>query len=184
MNNYTGAAFAGVFINGTFNGWNGTSNPMTDANTDGIWDVTLPLPNGTIEYKFTLDGWNASEQFAGGETCTITTGGFTNRVYTVTGANVMDTVCYASCDACIAGIANNATTTLKVMPNPANTSFNIVSSDVINSVELIDLSGKSVRKLVGSASELTVNVSDLVQGIYTVIVRTENGTSTSRVIVE
>jgi subtilase family serine protease len=49
---------------------------------------------------------------------------------------------------------------------------------------LIDLSGKSVRKLVGSASELTVNVSDLVQGIYTVIVRTENGTSTSRVIVE
>ena len=70
------------------------------------------------------------------------------------------------------------------MPNPANTSFNIVSSDVINSVELVDLSGKSVRKLLGSASELTVNVSDLVQGIYTVIVRTENGTSTSRVIVE
>ncbi|MEY4658766.1 MAG: hypothetical protein RJB36_532 [Bacteroidota bacterium] len=184
MNNYTGAAFTGVFINGTFNGWNGTSNPMSDANTDGIWDVTLPLPNGAMEYKFTLDGWAASEQFAGGETCTITTGGFTNRLYTVTGAAELDTVCYASCDACIAGLDNKTATTLSVMPNPAHTSFNIVSSDVINAIELIDLSGKSVRKMVGSSTEMTVNVSDLVQGIYTVIVRTENGTTTSRVIVE
>ena len=74
--------------------------------------------------------------------------------------------------------------TLKLMPNPAQTSFNIVSSEVITEVELFDLSGKSVRKVTGSTTELNVNVADLVQGMYTVIVRSENGTTTSRVIVE
>jgi hypothetical protein len=181
MNNYTGAAFTGVFINGTFNGWNGTSNPMSDANLDGVWDVTLPLPNGTIEYKFTLDGWNASEQFAGGETCTITSGGFTNRVYTVAGVADLGVVCYESCVACINGLDENATATFTLMPNPAQTSFNIVSAEAITEIELVDLSGKSVRKVAGTTN---VNVADLVQGMYTVIVRSENGTSTSRVIVE
>lgn len=184
MANYTGAAFAGVFINGTFNGWNGTSNPMTDANLDGVWDVTLPLPNGTIEYKFTLDGWNASEQFVGGETCTITSGGFTNRVYTVAGVADLGVVCYESCVACLSGLADNTAATFTLMPNPAQTSFNIVSSEVITEVQLFDLSGKSVRKVTGSATEMNVNVSDLVQGMYTVIVRSENGTTTSRVIVQ
>ena len=181
MNNYTGAAFTGVFINGTFNGWNGTSNPMSDANLDGVWDVTLPLPNGTIEYKFTLDGWNASEQFAGGETCTITSGGFTNRVYTVAGVADLGVVCYESCVACLGGLDENASATFTLMPNPAQTSFNIVSTETITEIELVDLSGKSVRKVAGTTQ---VNVADLVQGMYTVIVRSENGTSTSRVIVE
>jgi hypothetical protein len=181
MANYTGPAFTGVFINGTFNGWNGTSNPMTDANLDGIWDVTLPLPNGTIEYKFTLDGWNASEQFAGGESCTITSGGFTNRVYTVAGVADLGEVCYESCVACLGGLNENVAATFTLMPNPAQTSFNIVSAEKITEIELVDLSGKSVRKVAGTTQ---VNVADLVQGMYTVIVRSENGTSTSRVIVE
>jgi hypothetical protein len=181
MSDYVGAAFTGVFINGTFNGWNGTSNPMTDANLDGIWDVTLPLPNGAIEYKFTLDGWNASEQFVGGESCTITTGGFTNRAYTVAGVADLGVVCYQACADCIGGLDENVASTFTLMPNPAQTSFNIVSAEKITEIELVDLSGKSVRKVTGSTN---VNVADLVQGMYTVIVRSENGTSTSRVIVE
>ncbi len=181
MSDYVGAAFTGVFINGTFNGWNGTSNPMTDANLDGIWDVTLPLPNGAIEYKFTLDGWNASEQFVGGESCTITTGGFTNRAYTVAGVADLGVVCYQACADCIGGLNENVASTFTLMPNPAQTSFNIVSAEKITEIELVDLSGKSVRKVTGTTN---VNVADLVQGMYTVIVRSENGTSTSRVIVE
>lgn len=185
MNTYLdlgGAPFTGVFINGTFNGWNGTSNPMTEIGAGfGIWEVTLPLPNGTIEYKFTLDGWNASEQFAGGESCTITTGGFTNRVYTVTGVADLGVVCYESCSECVGGLDENTAATFTLMPNPAQTSFNIVSEETITSIELVDLSGKSVRKVTGTTQ---VNVADLVQGMYTVIVRSENGTSTSRVIVE
>ncbi|MDG1380713.1 MAG: lamin tail domain-containing protein, partial [Flavobacteriales bacterium] len=68
MSLYTGS-FGGVFVNGTFNTWCGSCNPLTD-NGNGIWSVTLALDPGTIQYKFTLDGWNAQEQFAGGESYT------------------------------------------------------------------------------------------------------------------
>jgi len=105
MNQYTGPAYTGVFVNGTFNGWNGTSNPMSDANLDGVWEATVPIGAGAIEYKFTLDGWNGEEQFVGGETCTVTNvGGFTNRSYTVTGDAVLGTVCYNSCTACASNV--------------------------------------------------------------------------------
>ncbi|MAB47356.1 MAG: hypothetical protein CMC05_01880 [Flavobacteriaceae bacterium] len=98
MSEYSGS-FTEVDLNGSFNGWCGSCNPMTDMG-NGIWEVTLPITEGTIQYKFTLDGWTAQEEFAGGESCTITDGGFTNRVLTVSGDVSLDTVCFNSCDAC------------------------------------------------------------------------------------
>ena len=73
---------------------------MSDDDGDGIYAVTVELGAGLIEYKFTVDGWNAQEEFAGGESCTLTTGPFTNRVYEVTGDVMLDAVCWNSCDAC------------------------------------------------------------------------------------
>jgi 1,4-alpha-glucan branching enzyme len=101
MRGYTGATFATVNVNGTFNGWCGGCNALTDANNDSIWEVTLPLPAGPIEYKFTVDGWNGQENLTPGTTCTQTIGGFTNRVYTVTSAGgVLTAVCWNSCNTC------------------------------------------------------------------------------------
>jgi 1,4-alpha-glucan branching enzyme len=65
MSDYAGTIGTGVYINGTFNGWCGDCNPMIDAG-GGIWKVTLPLDPGTIQYKFTVDGWTDQEVFAGG----------------------------------------------------------------------------------------------------------------------
>jgi len=100
MNQYGGSTANGVFVNGTFNNWCGSCNPMTDANSDGVWEVTLPITGDTMEYKFTIDGWSAQENFAGGEPCTVTNGGFTNRYLTRSGAVVLDTVCFNACAAC------------------------------------------------------------------------------------
>ena len=101
MRGYTGATFATVNVNGTFNGWCGGCNALTDANNDSIWEVTLPLPAGPIEYKFTVDGWNGQENLTPGTSCTQTIGGFTNRVYTVTSAGgVLTSVCWNSCNTC------------------------------------------------------------------------------------
>ncbi len=107
MNQYGGSTANGVFVNGNFNTnggeWCGTCNPMTDANNDGIWETTIAISNAAIDYKFTVDGWNAQENFAGGESCTRTDGGFTNRhIASITTAMVLDTVCFNSCSACTA----------------------------------------------------------------------------------
>lgn len=90
-----------VHVNGTWNDWCGACNPMTDIG-NGIWEVTLPIPPGVQEYKFTTNGWTGLEEaFAGGESCTITTGAFTNR-----GLNVqfdpldLTAVCFDSCSVC------------------------------------------------------------------------------------
>ncbi len=91
-------------LNGTFNNWCGNCAAMSDANADGIWEVTVPLQAGTYEYKFAHDNWAGSEQLTEGSSCTVTNGGFTNRTLTVTGNTVLSPVCYASCSACIVSV--------------------------------------------------------------------------------
>ncbi len=122
MNEY-GATPGGVFINGSFNGWCGTCNPMDDSDMDGIWELTIPLTGGEIEYKFTVNGWTDQEWLTDGDVCTKTTidgeNTFINRVYMVDGDADLGTVCWASCSECAVacGIPQNVNHSLG---SPAN----------------------------------------------------------------
>ncbi|MBX3727728.1 MAG: hypothetical protein KF858_00965 [Candidatus Sumerlaeia bacterium] len=50
---------ARVFVAGTFNGWSGSKNELPHVG-DGLYRIELPLPPGTIAYKFVVDGnWMA-----------------------------------------------------------------------------------------------------------------------------
>ena len=101
MANQTG--FTTPEVNGTFNGWCGNCNPMTDADADGVWETTLNLPAGTYEYKFTADAWGSQENLTAGSSCTVTNGGYTNRALTVgAAAQTLPVVCWASCTTCAA----------------------------------------------------------------------------------
>ena len=100
MNQYAGSTANGVFVNGNFNGWCGNCNAMDDSDSDGVWMVTLPLTQDSIEYKFTVDGWNDQENFTSGSSCTKTSGGYTNRFLTINGDTTLSTVCWNSCSAC------------------------------------------------------------------------------------
>ena len=92
-----------IFLAGTFNGWSAVSDPLADPEGDGIWTVTMNWAPGLYEYKFTTFDWGVSEQFAGGESCTLTTGEFVNRVLTVDGAESLPAVCWESCETCAGG---------------------------------------------------------------------------------
>jgi Glycogen recognition site of AMP-activated protein kinase len=92
--------FTNANVNGTFNNWCGVCNPMTDANNDSIWEATISLPAGTIEFKFTVDGWTAQETLTPGTPCTMTTGAFTNRVLTFSTATVLPINCWGKCGDC------------------------------------------------------------------------------------
>lgn len=104
MNDYIdagGAINTGMFIGATFNDWSDSATPMTDADSDGIWEATVSLQPGPIEFKYIVDNWNTSENLAPYLSCTQEfDGGFVNRVYTVGEAVVMDPVCYESCYNC------------------------------------------------------------------------------------
>ena len=47
-------ASATLYIAGTFNSWNpGSAAHALTRNTDGTYQITLPVATGTLEYKFT-----------------------------------------------------------------------------------------------------------------------------------
>jgi hypothetical protein len=63
-----------VDIAGSFNGWDGTNHHLSDADADSVWEITIDIPQGDIEFKFRLNGdWETSEFPGGGP----------NRTYTV-----------------------------------------------------------------------------------------------------
>lgn len=126
MNKYKGAAFTGVFVNGSFNGWCGNCNPMADVDKDGIWEVKLPLPQDSIEFLFTLDGWAVKEMMKEGSSCTKTTAGYTNRFMKITGNAVLDAVCFESCVSC-ANTKEKANITFKVDLSKYTSSFTAVN---------------------------------------------------------
>jgi 1,4-alpha-glucan branching enzyme len=44
-----------VYLSGNFNAWNTKSHPMKKG-PDGIWRLSVKLPEGRHEYKFFVDG--------------------------------------------------------------------------------------------------------------------------------
>jgi len=119
MNQYA-AAFDTVYLAGAFNGWSADANPMTN-NGDGTWTTTVMMPGGNAEYKFQLDKWAAQEEFAGGESCTLTTGDFTNRLLTVSGDATVNVVCFNSCSACVTEVEGMITLTVDMNEYTATT---------------------------------------------------------------
>ncbi len=101
----------GVFVAGSFQGWNATASPMTDTDGDLVYTFTTDIAPGTsIEYKF-ING-NTWEQVP--SACGI--GGFSNRSITVGNSDqTLNPVCFNSCTNCAA--VNMVATTFQVNMN-------------------------------------------------------------------
>ncbi len=83
-------------------------------------------------------------------------------------------------------IAEQNQLAVAIYPNPATDNFTVKldeSSDV--AIQVIDVQGKVVAtQNVTGQSETTVDASALAPGIYTVLITTENGVATKKVVVE
>jgi 1,4-alpha-glucan branching enzyme len=165
MNDYS-STFTTVYVSGTFNGWSGSANPMTDANADGVWEVTLPISGASIEFKFSLDDWATSEQFAGGESCTVTNGGNVNRFLAITGDVVLPITCYASCVDCVNGINENTAASFTLYPNPANESITVKADKIAEAISITNVVGETVMTITPSEFEQVIYISTLKTGVY------------------
>lgn len=79
----SGQSPTSVSVMGDFNGWNSASNPMTDDDSDGIYETDLTITSDRMQFKFVVDG--TTEEFNQGTVGTVTMGGYTNRYLPVEG---------------------------------------------------------------------------------------------------
>lgn len=184
MSDYTDPIATGVFLNGSFNNWCGNCNPMT--NTSGaIWEVTLPLTAGPIQYKFTIDGWNDQEFFVGGESCVDTIAdGFFNRYYVVSADATLPAVCFASCDACPTSSLVENSMKVNIMPNPANDYIQIESTMSISSIEVYSLAGNKVKTFNPNGYNSKINVNELASGSYLLKVNSNDNYKVFNIVIE
>jgi hypothetical protein len=184
MAEYAGTITTGVFINGSFNNWCGNCNPMT--NTSGsIWEVTLPLTAGPIQYKFTIDGWDDQEFFIGGESCVDTIAdGFFNRYYVVSADATLPAVCFESCDVCPSSSLVENSMNVSLMPNPANDYLQIESTMSISSIEVYSLAGNKVKTFNSNGFNSKINVSELASGSYLLKVNSNDNYKVFNIVIE
>jgi hypothetical protein len=82
------------------------------------------------------------------------------------------------------GIREATAAHISIYPNPASGTVLLTAESAIKGVEITDILGQTVssRQLSGRKSE-TIDISDLVAGIYTLHVATVNGSGTARLTV-
>lgn len=64
------------------------------------------------------------------------------------------------------GIENIKTSGIKLYPNPVNDQLNFISSENINSISILNLTGQEVLQSKMNSASGQVNVSALPKGIY------------------
>ena len=65
-------------------------------------------------------------------------------------------------------------------PNPANDIINLIVGETINSVEIFQVSGRTIKEFDYSPIEKTVDVSRLASGLYLISIKTEEETIVSK----
>ena len=112
----------GVHIAGSFQGWNPSANALSDDDGDGIWETTLAIAPGDIQFKF-INGNDWSGNGDGNVDNELIIGdcaaaGSDNRLLTVGSEDFVYAVCYNSCAAeCVEN------------PDPADVTFRVDMSE-------------------------------------------------------
>jgi hypothetical protein len=73
---------------------------------------------------------------------------------------------------------------ISIFPNPVNSIIGISSNEVINKIELFDITGKSVRTISTSSEKVSVDLSSLIKGVYIGKIYLNTGEVTTRKIVK
>lgn len=83
------------------------------------------------------------------------------------------------------GISSDIVGTVSVSPNPANNVVTLNNVEEFTSVAVIDITGKTVMNVTtNSAKAITLNVSELVSGVYIIKASGNNNIATQKLIVE
>jgi hypothetical protein len=167
-----------VWISGSFGGDRGTwavpgtvpQNEMLDPDGDGIYTITLNLPDGAYEYKFFWgNAWDHGDETAGNRTVNVNGNSNLTYVWGVKGTT---------------GTKVLAGTSFKVFPNPVKDMLTLQFAQMKN-VVITDIMGRTVKNVnLEGINSKNVNLNDLKSGLYFISVETNAGVYSSKFIKE
>ena len=171
-------------INGDFNAWCGNCNPMTDSNSDAIFETQIRFkPGENIKYRFTADDYAIEENLNASESCTDGNENFTNRVFTIPQKDsILETVCWESCTNCSVGIVEVVSES-KVYPNPSKDYISITSKSSIEEIVLRDITGRIIHQQYLNTGSTKINITTLEDNIYFLECLINNRWEKSKVVV-
>lgn len=183
-----------IYISGaTIDGWAGTTVAMADDDGDNVYSVTLDMEFGDHEYKYMIGSWDTSEQLDAVEDaeCTLTTGGFTNRLLTVTSADTLnlDVVCYGACTPCggTNGLIERDAFGFTVYPSVTDGLLTLelnAGLDRTANIVVLDMAGRAVLndQLFEGATRKQIDLGAQADGFYLIRLEYGNANSTEMVI--
>jgi hypothetical protein len=155
---------------------------------DGIWSGSVEVnSNNTYPYTFVnggQDNWDGEESVPAA--CSMGTESAPERHISVLDADTtIAIVAFGSCGPNVS-VVEFDTSEIAVYPNPANNRLNISNNQsAINTVRIIDISGRTlIQKTNILEREITIDVSNLNNGMYSVIVTGESIHSTNKIIIK
>ena len=184
MNTFTGTMTTPE-VNGTFNNWCGSCTPMTDADNDNIWEVSVDITTTEFEYKFSYDNWAGQETLDSTLDCIKQTGTFVNRILKVSGDTTLPAMCWESCETCFPEGIESAENSdgFALYPNPASDLINILGSMIISDIVIVDVLGKEVYSSNPNNTEASISLGNFENGMYIIsIVDSEGNNSVQRFI--
>ncbi len=169
-------------VNGTFNNWCGGCAPMSDADGDNIWELTIALPAGIHEYKFAYDSWAGQESLVPGSSCTVTVENFTNRTIAVSSPTTLPDVCWGQCSPCgVSSVNDSDFSSISIFPNPANDVLNVSGISGNGVARIVDMTGKEVMGGINiNSNTLQINLSEIPVGNYVLVTNVNSVQSMSR----
>lgn len=162
----------GMYVAGTFNGWNFTQHQMSLMNPNK-YQITLDLPKGEqVLYRF-----STTNSPAGQELITGSCGFLGSRNLTVPAADtVLPDVCFNQCDIACATFSIDEsvnTTVIASYRNRVLTLTGLPGGGIPASLKIFDLSGKSIQTVnFRSSGEFTLPV-ELVSGVYLIYIQVD-----------
>jgi len=183
-----------IYVTGnTVDNWCGTCVEMLDDDSDGIYEVTLPLGEGPHEYKYNNGGWDFTETLdsIADAACTLTTDGFTNRYFELVGTDdvVLDTDCFEACGACIVdGTADLSVARFSMYPSIASdrVQFNFPQGNGSSRVLSIYNTATQLvekRTLGSEVATLDLDVTAFGAGLYIVTVECAGASEVQKLVI-
>ncbi len=169
---------AGVFVAGSFNGFNSVSDEMA-LNGGALYSYTITVPTNTlVTYKFLNGAIWETVPFECGQGDGF--GGYNRFIQTGTTDIVVPIVCFEACQDCPDNINETMVPQWTMYPNPTRGSFNMNALELNSDVLVWNAQGQLVHRFRVTSPMMAFDLSDAAAGVYTV----QHAGRSSRLVIE